>query len=113
MKPKIIIQEVYNDDCIHLLIRVNNKRMLKNIINYFSEIISNKKNLKDLEENLRSILQFKITTFFSARIRDRSSVVDYLIIDEGKGGEVFIYFNIITKKFKKINNIKLMIYFKP
>lgn len=108
-KPKVIIEDFYNDTCIHLMVRIDKKSQIKFIINFLRRFIVYKKNLNILKIDLYDLL--KLNCFFSVRIVDKISTIDYLIIDEEK--VAFVYIVIVTKRkyFKKITSFNVDEYF--
>lgn len=116
MKPKIVIEQKYNSSCMHLMVRLDNKKQIKYLLKFLFKFVFNKENQSILKSDINDIFKFDKTTFSSNRIVDKKVKINYLTIDEGKKEKkAFIYFTIDYEKknSKIINDYQVEDYFQP
>ena len=110
-KPKIIIESFHNNECIHLMVRLDHKNQVKYLLKFLRIFIVNKNNIIKIKNSLSGTLKFE--TFSSFRVNDKNSTLDFLVIDEIHVAFIFIVINIPKKYFKKLTSFKVVNYFEP
>jgi len=113
-KPKIIIEQQYEGDCLHLLVKVSDKRQIRYLLSFLSRFIKHEKNKKVLKFDLNDIFAFDKTVLFSVRLYDKDFQISYLAMDEGKVSKRADFFFVITgskEKFQKLIPFKYENYF--
>ena len=99
MKPKLIIEKYVKPNCVQLMVRIEEEKQIKYLLNFFSRFIKNKKIRDILKSDLTDILKFDKKIFSSNHVKEKSFNIDYLITDEGsKENMAFIFFVIYCNK---------------
>ena len=82
-KPKLIIEQYFNNNCIHIMARIDDRIQINHILKFFYRFLQYKKNKRILKGDFSDIFKYWDTTFSSHRISDKSCQLSYLVIDEG------------------------------
>lgn len=113
-KPKLIMEQYFNSNCIHLMVSINNKEQVKYLLNFCNRFINNNKNKKILKIDFNDVFKYYDKTFSSHRLVGEKYSMSYLVIDEGKkSNTAFIYIVVNSTKeyFKKVKSYWVENYF--
>lgn len=106
-KPKLIIEQYFKNNCIHIMVRIDSKTQVKYLLKFFRRFIAKENNMKILKIDFNYVFKFEKTSFGCNRITDKNVIVDYLTIDEGKKAKtafIYVVVNSTKEYFKKINS---------
>ena len=99
-KPIAIIEQKEQNSCVHLLLRIDEREQLEFVFRYLHQLIAAEKTNDLIHNYLSDIL--KGETFFSFRIVENSTVLDFLVTDEKTVSFIFIVVNLPPKSTKKV-----------
>ena len=113
-KSKLIIEQKYSGDSLHLLVKIENKKQVERLLTFLNRFVISKRNRGILKTDFNDIFKFEKTAFFSHRISDKNYQISYLVTDEGsklKNAFIFFVITISKNKFAKLSSYKVEDYF--
>jgi hypothetical protein len=115
LKPITIFDADVDSSCAHMMLRIDNRKQIRYVTKFVFRIIKKKPNQNEFTGMLNSIFKLSKWNTWHGHITEKGVVLDYLVIDEGKGKSAFIFLSITTSKlmFKLFRNFNHTDYFEP